>query len=68
MDIVDPIRSEEAFGVQLVQYAGDWVAVQDHSVLDNDKSLVALVGRLNGTRDTAEIFKVREDPSAPCFY
>jgi hypothetical protein len=68
MGIVDPIRAEEAFGLQLVQYAGDWVAVQDRAVLDNDKNLGALVGRLNGTRDTAEIFKVREDPSAPCFY
>ncbi len=68
MSIVQPVSAEEAFGLTLVDYAGDWVAVQDHKVLEHDKTLGGLVARLNGTRDSAEIFRVREDPSSPCCY
>jgi hypothetical protein len=62
------VRAEEEFGSVLIQYAGRWVAVEDHKVLDDDAELEPLVDRLNGQRDTATIFKVREDPAAPCFY
>jgi hypothetical protein len=52
--------AEEQFGLVLVQYAGRWVAVQDHTVLDNDENLGCLLDRLNGERGTAEIFQVRD--------
>lgn len=70
MGIEDPMLSthesvmaEEALGVDLIQYAGRWVAVQDHRVVDDDEILGRLVDRLNGQRETAEIFRVRERPS-----
>jgi hypothetical protein len=66
MSTTEQVQAERAFGIELVQYAGQWVAVQDRTVLDNDKALGALLDRLNGQRETAEIFKVREDPTAPC--
>lgn len=62
------IQAEEAFGLELIQYAGKWVAVEDRTVVADDLDLETLVGSLNGQRDTATIFKVPEDPSAPCFY
>jgi Family of unknown function (DUF5678) len=67
MSDAEQIRAEEAFGLELVQYAGRWVAVEDRTVIDNDPILGSLVGRLNGQRDTATIFKIPEDPVAPCF-
>jgi hypothetical protein len=66
MSTSEQVQAERAFGIELVQYAGRWVAVQDRIVLDNDETLGALLDRLNGQRETAEIFKVREDPAAPC--
>ncbi|MGD0455500.1 MAG: DUF5678 domain-containing protein [Solirubrobacteraceae bacterium] len=66
MSTAEQVQAERAFGIELVQYAGRWVAVQDRTVLDNDETLEALLARLNGQRETVEIFKVREDPAAPC--
>jgi len=65
MSTAEQVQAERAFGIELVQYAGKWVAVQNRTVLDNDEFLGALLDRLNGQRQTSEIFKVREDPSAP---
>jgi hypothetical protein len=64
MNTHEHARAEEALGSDLVQYAGLWVAVEDHAVIADDPDLGNLVGRLNGQRDTAEIFKVREDPAS----
>jgi len=57
------VKAEEALGIDLIQYAGHWVAVQDHRVVDDDETLGCLVDRLNGQRSTAEIFRVQEEPS-----
>ena len=59
-------QAEEAFGLDLIQYAGRWVAVQDHKVVAADVHLGCLVDRLNGQRDTAEIFQVPREPLGPC--
>lgn len=61
--IQERVMAEENFGADLIQYAGHWVAVQDCQVLDEDESLGCLVDRLNGQRETAEIFKVQAEPS-----
>ncbi len=51
----------------LNQHAGDWVAVEHDAVIDNDRNLGDLVGRLNGNAATAEIFKVEpRSDSAVC--
>lgn len=66
MGIQEHVRAEEDLGVALIQYAGRWVAVQDHQVVDDDESLGCLVDRLNGLRETAEIFRVQEEPTTGC--
>jgi hypothetical protein len=63
LSIQEHVEAEETLGVDLIEYAGRWVAVQDHRVVDDDESLGRLVDRLNGQRETAEIFRVRERPS-----
>jgi Family of unknown function (DUF5678) len=62
MGIQERVRAEQELGLDLIQYAGRWVAVQDQKVLDNDEKLRPLVDRLNGQRDTAEIFRVPTGP------
>ncbi len=66
MSTSEQVQAERAFGIELVQYAGRWVAVRDRTVLADDETLGTLLDQLNGQRETAEIFKVREDPAAPC--
>jgi hypothetical protein len=63
LSIQEQVRAEETLGVDLIEYAGRWVAVQDHRVVDDDENLGRLVDRLNGQRETAAIFKVRERPN-----
>lgn len=62
MSVEDQIKAEETLGFDLVQYAGRWVAVQDHKVVAHDETLGTLVAGLNGQRDTAQIFRVPEGP------
>lgn len=63
LSIEERVRAEQSLGVDLIEYAGRWVAVQDHRVVDDDENLGRLVDRLNGQRETAEIFRVRERPN-----
>jgi hypothetical protein len=63
LSIDERVKAEERLGVDLIEYAGRWVAVQDHRVVDDDDQLERLVDRLNGQRETAAIFKVRERPN-----
>jgi len=62
----EQVQAEERLGFELVQYAGKWVAVQDATVIASNKHLGELLDRLNGQRDTAEIFKVGEGSAASC--
>jgi hypothetical protein len=66
MSVEDQIKAEEMLGSQLVQYAGKWVAVEHHKVVANEETLRTLVDRLNGQRDTAEIFRVPRGPLRAC--
>jgi Family of unknown function (DUF5678) len=54
----DPERADDVLEDALNRHAGDWVAVVDDQVIDNDKKLGDLVERLNGQRTSAEIIKV----------
>lgn len=58
LSIEQQVRAEEKLGLDLIQYAGRWVAVEDHEVIADDERLGSLVERLNGQRDTARIFQV----------
>ncbi len=68
LSIQDHVRAEEQLGLDLIQYAGRWVAVEDHKVVADNENLEHLVAGLNGQGDTAKIFRVREDPAAPACY
>ena len=57
-------QAEERFGAELAEYAGEWVAIEDRSVVAYDPDLGNLVGQLNGQRDTAVIFRVEPDSAA----
>lgn len=61
--IEERVEAEERLGVNLIEYAGRWVAVQNHQVVDDDANLGRLVDRLNGQRETAAVFRVRERPN-----
>ena len=63
LSIEERVKAEERLGVDLIEYAGRWVAVQDQRVVDDDENLGRLIDRLNGQRETAAIFKVRERPN-----
>jgi Family of unknown function (DUF5678) len=56
-------QAEERFGAILAQYAGQWVAVEDHSVVAYDPELKNVLGQLNGKRETAVVFRVEPDPA-----
>lgn len=60
LSIEEQVRAEEKLGLDLVQYAGRWVAVEDHRVIADAERLGPLIERLNGQRDTARIFQVPE--------
>jgi hypothetical protein len=57
---------EEAFKASLERHAGDWVAVDGQEIIDSDRNLGDLVGRLNGHGDTAEVFKIEPRPDPSC--
>jgi hypothetical protein len=62
LDVPSAVEAEQALAEALYGYAGEWVAVKDHVVIDNASDLGTLVGRLNGQRATAEVFRVGENP------
>jgi hypothetical protein len=66
MDAQSAIKAEMALAKALHDYAGEWVAVENHAVIDNASDLQTLVGRLNGQRETAVVFRV--EPDSPAAY
>jgi hypothetical protein len=56
----------DALEASLKSHAGDWVAVSDREIIDTDRNLGDLVGRLNGHGETAEVFKVEPGPDVVC--
>ncbi len=56
-------QAEEQFGAVLAEYVGQWIAVEDHSVIAYDPDLGNVLGQLNGKRETAIVFRVEPDPT-----
>jgi Family of unknown function (DUF5678) len=53
----------------LLGYAGRWVAIIDHVVVQDAATLDDLLDRLDQRqRDRARILRVAEHPKAVCFY
>lgn len=64
VDIRSVIEAEEALADSLHGFAGKWVAVQNHAVIDDASDLDTLVGRINGQRQTAIVFRVEDESPA----
>lgn len=62
------IQAEEQFGVQLMDYAGQWVAVRGHEVFKYAATLDDLIERLEGHETEVKIFRVPEHPEAACLF
>jgi hypothetical protein len=61
-----PERADNVLEDALNRHAGDWVAVENDTVIDNDRLLGDLVGRLNGQRATAAILFVEPGADTAC--
>ena len=68
MTVAEQVRAEEALGRVLSQYAGQWVAVVDHAVIQHADTLDGLLERIKGPEEEAEVFRVPENPDVACFY
>jgi hypothetical protein len=71
MTIAEQISAEEALANTLTQYAGQWVAVCNHEVIEAALTLEELESLLEQSEeDTSEVevFEVAEDPHAACFF
>jgi hypothetical protein len=68
MTVAEQVRAEEFLGQELFQYAGRWVAVVDHAVIQDADTLDELLERIEGQEEQAQVFRVPENPSVACFY
>jgi hypothetical protein len=67
MTVAEQVQAEERLGDTLDQYAGKWVAVRDHAVVDVADTLEALLEQIEATEEI-EVFQVAEDRHAVCFF
>lgn len=68
MTVAEQIAAEEKLGDVLGQYAGKWVAVEDHQVVASADSLEQLLEQIPEHEvSQVEVFQAAEDSSA-CFY
>lgn len=63
LGVQERVRAEEQLAAVLYDHPGEWVAVENHRLIAFSPDLDTLIGRLNGQRATAEVFRV-EDPAA----
>jgi hypothetical protein len=69
MTVADQLHAEDALSDQLDNYAGSWVAVVSHAVVQSAETWDQLLERLNPSqRERAEIFHVSEHPGALHLY
>jgi hypothetical protein len=69
MTVADRVRSEEELRAELVEYAGQCVAVIDYRVVHNAATLDELLERLDeGERERARVLRVSDHPNALHLY
>jgi putative hemolysin len=69
MTIAEQISAEEALAATLDQYAGRWVAVCNHVVVNDDETLEGLLEQIAAEQqEDVEVFQVAVDPHAACFF
>ena len=63
------LKAERKLGVELDDYAGQWVGVYDHAVVASAASLGELVEQIEASGQTGvEVIQIPEDTSAACFF
>ncbi len=65
--ITKALKAEEQLAARLNDYVGEWVAIRDHKVVENSKTLRGL---LAATKDQPidRVLEVTADPGDSCFY
>jgi hypothetical protein len=68
MTVAEQVSAEEALGATLERFAGRWVAVENHLVIDDDETLEGLLEKITECSEDVEVFQVAVDPHAACFF
>ncbi len=68
MTVAEQVSAEEALAATLDRFAGRWVAVRNHRVVADDKTLEGLLDTIEDQSEDVEIFQVAIDPHAACFF
>jgi Family of unknown function (DUF5678) len=64
MSNAEHVQAEERFGVELMAYAGLWVAVADRTVVESATTLDELLERVERHEQRVEVFRVSERPGS----
>lgn len=67
IELKNTLKAEEGLAQELIEYAGRWVAVRDHSVVASADSLGDLLSRVS-PEGLDRILEVAEDPHTGCFF
>jgi hypothetical protein len=66
-ELTKELEAEQALGSELEKYAGQWVAVKDHTVVAHATTLQGLLEQVTEDEDTV-VLRVPEDPNTACFF
>jgi hypothetical protein len=67
MTVAEQVHAEQQLGEALEQYAGEWVAVRDQTVVAHTATLQELLEQIEDTEVEA-VFQVPEDSEVACFF
>jgi hypothetical protein len=62
----DQIHAEKELSERLQDFAGEWVAVRNHTVVAHADSLAKLLKTVDP--DEVEVFQVAEEQATACFF
>jgi hypothetical protein len=65
--ITKALEAEELLAARLNDYVGEWVAIRDHEVVENAKTLRGLLAAIED-QPIERVLEVTEDPGDSCFY
>lgn len=67
LELKEALRAEEKLAQELIEYAGQWVAVRDHTVVSSADSLGDLLSHVS-PEGLDRVLEVSKDPDAGCFF
>lgn len=68
VELARHVDTDDHVGVELMDYAGEWVAVRDHAVFQHAATLDQLFELIQGYEREVEVLRVPEQPGAACFF